>query len=826
MDNSQPRNVNKRPKDDISDDDSKKETISGLNDPLQRVQSVLTKYNELTSGHNLSAIPEVQPDALFVDGYSVLNLLDDLRDVLHQQSSAKPAATHIVIDAKYPRNDQKLDMIQIWDHQEFGVIAKEDKAVHSIFDEFKKLLVSAVANDAMGDRSSRRTMVPEDVATLIARYHGPFGAKPEKEVFREEALRVHAFMKEKLYQFVRTQSPVKFMWFSDHFEKISKLVFRYYFSPMSSREDGGPEADLMTSSAAVPAPMDIAIPVPTGAPPVPMGAASVPMGGPPVPMGAAPVPMGAAPVPIGAVPAPMGTASRTATPARRVKQEERWNPKQNMKPFHWKKISPNALRRNPHSVWNAIDDRGLDLDFEALEARFHKSTKKELRETRRRKLEEDGAEEYRAVLANTVNGAPNRKSTKSIAFIADLDLADTRGTIAGYYGTRSSKDRKAAVRSALFLEKRSFQDIRRWIITVDEEHLSEEDIRRFHRAVPSEAEMAAVCQEVLKQKWTEREWPRFEMAEAFWWTMRDVPQIQRWLSIWVFRLDFEPQIAEYERRVTDLRAAMRQITDSEKLRVILRVVLGVGNYMNSGTRLGNADGVRLSALQNLSETRGVDSDYSLLTFVYEQVVERFPEAEDFDRDLDLVAAAGQEEVQWLHGEFVRVQAQVANKADELEAVRASWRAMEDFKESVDDKFDAMAKFVEDVATRADDVKAEMDDLMRDIGEMTVNFDYTGQFGGNESAEGFFQLWADFMAKWKAERAQKRRTFAIAKRKRLKKAGVKRRRAARARQLERLRKEKAMKAMESEAQKGQSNEDVKEDIVGAVENEIEPANGSP
>ena len=86
--------------------------------------------------------------------------------------------------------------------------------------------------------------------------------------------------------------------------------------------------------------------------------------------------------------------------------------------------------------------------------------------------------------------------------------------------------------------------------------------------------------------------------------------------------------------------------------------------MNTGTRSGNADGVRLKVLLSLTETKGVDSEYSLMTFVYDQVAERYPEAEDFDTDLDAVFVASKEEAQWLQTEIGRVQAETRRVAQE------------------------------------------------------------------------------------------------------------------------------------------------------------------
>lgn len=49
--------------------------------------------------------------------------------------------------------------------------------------------------------------------------------------------------------------------------------------------------------------------------------------------------------------------------------------------------------------------------------------------------------------------------------------------------------------------------------------------------------------------------------------------------------------------------ACQQIIASERLYVVLRVVLTVGNTLNFGTHRGNADGMRLESLQKLADMK-------------------------------------------------------------------------------------------------------------------------------------------------------------------------------------------------------------------------------
>eukprot|EP01025_Chloroclados_australasicus_P040382 TRINITY_DN4216_c0_g1_i1.p1 TRINITY_DN4216_c0_g1~~TRINITY_DN4216_c0_g1_i1.p1 ORF type:complete len:833 (-),score=101.21 TRINITY_DN4216_c0_g1_i1:1768-3951(-) len=65
--------------------------------------------------------------------------------------------------------------------------------------------------------------------------------------------------------------------------------------------------------------------------------------------------------------------------------------------------------------------------------------------------------------------------------------------------------------------------------------------------------------------------------------------------------------------------AMRQLQTSRVMRVVLQMILALGNFMNYGTRLGNAMGFRLKCLSKLQDTRSLDGKHSLLSYIAQQV---------------------------------------------------------------------------------------------------------------------------------------------------------------------------------------------------------------
>merc|ERR1712113_687894 len=84
-----------------------------------------------------------------------------------------------------------------------------------------------------------------------------------------------------------------------------------------------------------------------------------------------------------ALPGVSAIARPAAKPKKAVKQA-RWKPGKKMKGLHWSKIKDKDLTKNPDSVWNEIDDHGLDMDFSKFEEQFHKPEKKKKKKKKKK----------------------------------------------------------------------------------------------------------------------------------------------------------------------------------------------------------------------------------------------------------------------------------------------------------------------------------------------------------------------------------------------------------------------------------------------------------
>jgi hypothetical protein len=78
-------------------------------------------------------------------------------------------------------------------------------------------------------------------------------------------------------------------------------------------------------------------------------------------------------------------------------------------------------------------------------------------------------------------------------------------------------------------------------------------------------------------------------------------------------------------------------------------IQALGNYLNGGKKMGEKFGFKLETLGKLKNTRGATPDSTLMTFVVQQVKERYPASLIFLEELADVEAAGKQQTSHILG---------------------------------------------------------------------------------------------------------------------------------------------------------------------------------
>lgn len=112
-----------------------------------------------------------------------------------------------------------------------------------------------------------------------------------------------------------------------------------------------------------------------------------------------------------------------------------------------------------------------------------------------------------------------------------------------------------------------------------------------------------------------------------------------------FMLTYNDMVESLEPDIRAGSAACNEIISSEKFGGILKLILRVGNHMNSGSNIGGATGFDLTVLTKLNDVKSVDSKQTLLNYIVQTIEKLYPELLTFDYEMEQVGRAARINVQ-------------------------------------------------------------------------------------------------------------------------------------------------------------------------------------
>jgi len=104
--------------------------------------------------------------------------------------------------------------------------------------------------------------------------------------------------------------------------------------------------------------------------------------------------------------------------------------------------------------------------------------------------------------------------------------------------------------------------------------------------------------------------------------------------LWIFKLQFQMLYDDCRDKVQILINGHDSIKNSSSFKQWLSYVLVVGNYMNNGSRKGNAKGFRLNTLLQLGQSKASDGKQTLLAFMLLQCRQLHPNALTFLKEFE------------------------------------------------------------------------------------------------------------------------------------------------------------------------------------------------
>lgn len=128
-------------------------------------------------------------------------------------------------------------------------------------------------------------------------------------------------------------------------------------------------------------------------------------------------------------------------------------------------------------------------------------------------------------------------------------------------------------------------------------------------------------------------------VERYMIILNHVPNLSERMQSVIVRSEFPDWATSLTYQVEALENATKAAASSYHLKTVLRFLLAIGNYMNGGTKLGRASGIKIGLLAKMTETKALDMKTTLADFLVSTLKLRTPEALAVTEDLACIKDA-------------------------------------------------------------------------------------------------------------------------------------------------------------------------------------------
>uniref|UniRef100_A0A146LK79 Protein diaphanous 3 n=1 Tax=Lygus hesperus TaxID=30085 RepID=A0A146LK79_LYGHE len=349
-------------------------------------------------------------------------------------------------------------------------------------------------------------------------------------------------------------------------------------------------------------------------PPPPPG-----MGGPPPP----PPPPGFGPLPPPPPPGGMGPPPPKPPDVLPfgLKPKKKWNV-EGIKRANWKTIIPQKL--NEKSFWVKVQEEKLASSdiLDSLTAKF--------------------------------SSKPGPKKNE--------DVIDNKGGTLKKVKSLKVLDAKAAQNLSILLggslKHLSYTEIKKCILTCDETVLTDNILESLIQYLPPPDQMKRLTE--LKVDYKE-----LTEAEQFAYTLAEIKRLMPRLNSLKFKFHHPEMVQDIKPNIIDGAAACEEVKKSKKLSKILELILLFGNFMNSGSRNGQAFAFEMSFLPKLGSTKDLENKTTLMHFLVDTIERKFPELLTFGDELMHVERAARVSVDQISKSLRVMEANIKNLETDL-----------------------------------------------------------------------------------------------------------------------------------------------------------------
>ena len=147
-------------------------------------------------------------------------------------------------------------------------------------------------------------------------------------------------------------------------------------------------------------------------------------------------------------------------------------------------------------------------------------------------------------------------------------------------------------------------------------------------------------------------------------TLASIPGLESRLRLWSFKMEFETIEREVCEPLMDLKTGLESLRNNPTFRVILSVLLTIGNFLNES----EAKGFQLEYLAKVPEIKDTVHKHSLLYHMTYWVLETHPDSGDLYSELGPLTRASRTDFDDLERTLARMEAECKLAWDYLREV--------------------------------------------------------------------------------------------------------------------------------------------------------------
>ncbi|TMW59450.1 hypothetical protein Poli38472_004519 [Pythium oligandrum] len=373
-------------------------------------------------------------------------------------------------------------------------------------------------------------------------------------------------------------------------------------------------------------------------------------------------------------------------------------PKRRRKKLHWQPIPLDRLSSMNQTIWEDPGDEAVDIemDMAELESLFFASS-------------------------NTGSKVKSGGGAKPLQRKQKVTLIDP----------------KRAMNAAISLArvKLNYGEIAEAVDTFDSKGLTVQQLLGIREFLPTHEEVKAVSTYTGDPT-------MLGEAEKFMMTISTVKRYIPRTECLVFKMSFPSRYEELKVSLGHLTGACDEVKGSRLLKILLSMVLKLGNTLNGSGEENEIRGFTVDSLLRLGHTKAVNQKTTVLHYLVRLVKKNHPAVLDFHKELKSVPSAARESFESLDEDFGKLQSGLTQLSEEFQEMQKD-------DSDTDTTMKSLEAAVEEIGAEME----RMDQSIKHAREAVQSvFDYFGEDPSKNPSE-FFTTLSSFCTAFEAARKE-------------------------------------------------------------------------